>query len=194
MTSSTLTRARTRIPSAVLVAVGLAAGFGIAQATGVRALGGAVFALGGLGAAWLWVAHRGWAVALGLGALYVGAFVLAHVLALGVGMASWLAVGLVTLAAAGVTYAVADRPGQANSPADHPVSRSRSGSVLGQAGGVTTRADPGPADRGPVAGRPGGSVLRSDHAGVRRPGVRRGVELGRGRGPQRLLRPSPWPS
>ena len=110
MTSSTLTRARTRIPSAVLVAVGLAAGFGVAQATGVRALGGAVFALGGLGAAWLWVAHRGWAVALGLGTLYVGAFVLAHVLALGVGMASWLAVGLVTLAAAGATYAVADRP------------------------------------------------------------------------------------
>jgi hypothetical protein len=35
--------------------------------------------------------------------------VLAHVLALGVGMASWLAVALVTLVAAGVTYAVADR-------------------------------------------------------------------------------------
>ena len=34
---------------------------------------------------------------------------LAHVLALGVGMAAWLAVGLVTLVAAGVTYAVADR-------------------------------------------------------------------------------------
>ncbi len=108
MTTSTLTR--TRFPSAVLVAIGLAAGFGVAQGTGVRALGGAVFALGGLGAAWLWVRHRGWAVALGLGALYVGAFVLAHVLALGVGMASWLAVGLVTVAAAGVTYAVADRP------------------------------------------------------------------------------------
>ena len=110
MTSSTLTRARTRIPSALLVAVGLAAGFGVAQGTGIRALGGAVFALGGLGAAWLWVEHRGWAVALGLGALYIGAFVLAHVLALGVGMASWLAVGLVTVVAAGVTYAVADRP------------------------------------------------------------------------------------
>jgi hypothetical protein len=109
MTSSTLTRARTRIPSALLVAVGLAAGFGVAQGTGIRALGGAVFALGGLGAAWLWVKHRGWAVALGLGALYIGAFVLAHVLALGVGMASWLAVALVTLVAAGVTYAVADR-------------------------------------------------------------------------------------
>ena len=107
MTTSTLTR--TRFPSAVLVAIGLAAGFGVAQGTGVRALGGAVFALGGLSAAWLWVKHRGWAVALGLGALYVGAFVLAHVLALGLGMASWLAVALVTLVAAGVTYAVADR-------------------------------------------------------------------------------------
>lgn len=109
MTSSTLTRTRTRIPSALLVALGLAAGFGVAQGTGIRALGGALFVGAGLGAAWLWARHRGWAVALGLGALYVGAFVLAHVLALGVGMASWLAVGLVTLAAAGTTYAVADR-------------------------------------------------------------------------------------
>jgi hypothetical protein len=109
MTTSALTRARTRFPSAVLVAVGLAAGFGVAQATGVRALGGALFALGGLAAASLWVQRRGWAVALGLGALYVGAFVLAHVLALGVGLAAWLAVSLVTIAAAGVVFAVADR-------------------------------------------------------------------------------------
>ncbi|GAB3191767.1 hypothetical protein GCM10027261_02620 [Geodermatophilus arenarius] len=105
-----LTRARTRLSSAVLVAVGLAAGFGVAQGTGVRALGGAVFLAGGLGAAWLWVQRRGVAVALGLGALYVGAFVLAHVLALGAGLPAWLAVSLVTIAAAGVTYAVADRP------------------------------------------------------------------------------------
>ena len=109
MSTSTLTRARTRFPSALLVAVGLAAGFGVAQGTGIRALGGAVFALGGVGAAWLWVQRRGWAVALGLGALYVGAFVLAHVLALGVGLSAWLAVSLVTLAAAGVTYGVVDR-------------------------------------------------------------------------------------
>jgi hypothetical protein len=106
---STSTLARTRFPSAVLVAVGLAAGFGIAQATGVRALGGAVFAVAGLGAAWLWVQRRGWAVAAGLGALYVGAFVLAHVLALGVGLPGWLAVSLVTVAAAGTTFGVADR-------------------------------------------------------------------------------------
>jgi hypothetical protein len=116
MTTSALPRVRTRVPSALLVAVGLAAGFGVAQGTGVRALGGALFAVGGLAAAWLWVQRRGWAVALGLGALYVGAFVLAHVLALGVGMAAWLAVSLVTIAAAGVTFAVADRPRAANAP------------------------------------------------------------------------------
>src|SRR3954463_12576358 len=107
MSTSTLTR--TRFPSAVLVAVGLAAGFGVAQGTGIRALGGAIFALAGLGAAWLWVQRRGWAVAVGLGALYLGAFVLAHVLALGVGLSAWLAVSLGTLAAAGITFAVADR-------------------------------------------------------------------------------------
>ncbi len=105
---STATLAR-RFPSSVLVAVGLAAGFGVAQGTGVRALGGAVFAAAGVGAAALWVQRRGWAVALGLGALYVGAFVLAHVLAIGAGLPAWLAVGLVTVVAAGVTYVVADR-------------------------------------------------------------------------------------
>ncbi len=106
---STNSLVRAGFPSAALVAVGLAAGFGVAQGTGIRALGGAVLALGGLGAAWLWVQRRGWAVALGLGSLYVGAFVLAHVLALGMGLPAWLAVSLVTLAAAGVTFAVADR-------------------------------------------------------------------------------------
>ena len=97
-------------PSSLLVAVGLAAGFGVAQGTGVRALGGAVFAAAGLAAGCLWYRRRGLPVAAGLAALYVGAFVLAHVLALGVGMPAWLAVSLVTITAAGVTYAVADRP------------------------------------------------------------------------------------
>jgi hypothetical protein len=107
---STSALVRTRFPSAVLVAVGLAAGFGVAQASGVRALGGALFAVAGLAAARLWVQRRGWAIALGLGGLYVGAFVLAHVLAIGVGLPGWLAVSLVTIVTSGITYGVADRP------------------------------------------------------------------------------------
>ena len=106
---STSAVVRTRFPSAVLVAVGLAAGFGIAQGTGVRALGGAVFLAGGLAAGWLWYRRRGLGVALGLGAAYAGAFVLAHVLALGVGLPAWLAVGLVSCGAAGLAFVVADR-------------------------------------------------------------------------------------
>ena len=98
-----------RFPSSLLVAVGLAAGFGVAQGTGVRELGGALFAVAGVAAATLWVRRRGWPVALRLGAVYAGAFVLAHVLALGVGLPSWLAVSLVTIGAAGLTYGVADR-------------------------------------------------------------------------------------
>lgn len=108
MSTSTLSRVRTRFPSAALVAVGLAAGFGIAQGTGVRALGGAVFAAAGVAAGVLWLRRRGTATAVALAALYVGAFVLAHVLAIGVGVPAWLAVSLVTLAAAGVTFGVAD--------------------------------------------------------------------------------------
>jgi hypothetical protein len=110
MTTSTLARAQTRFPSAVAAAVGLAAGFGVAQGTGVRALGGLVFAVGGLAAGWLWYRRRGAAVAAALGVAYVAAFVLAHVLALGVGWPAWLAVGAVTAAVAALSWAVADRP------------------------------------------------------------------------------------
>jgi hypothetical protein len=83
----------------------------------VRALGGAVFAVAGIAAGVLWLRRRGPAVAVALAALYIGAFVLAHVLAIGVGVPAWLAVSLVTLGAAGVTFGVADRP-QAGVPAN----------------------------------------------------------------------------
>ena len=109
MSTSTLARVQTRFPSAAAVAVGLAAGFGIAQGTGVRALGGLVFAAGGLVAGWLWWSRRGAAVAAALAVAYVAAFVLAHVLAIGVGWPAWLAVGLVTVAAAALSWVVADR-------------------------------------------------------------------------------------
>jgi hypothetical protein len=122
MSTSTLARVQTRFPSAVAVAVGLAAGFGVAQGTGVRALGGVVFAAGGFAAGWLWYRRRGPAVAAALAVAYVVAFVLAHVLALGAGWPAWLAVGLVTLAAAALSWVVADRPASpAGSPAESPV-------------------------------------------------------------------------
>jgi hypothetical protein len=110
MSTPTLARAQTRFPSAVPVALGLAAGFGVAQGTGIRALGGAVFVAGGLVAGRLWHQRRGLAVALALGAGYVAAFVLTHVLAIGVGWPAWVAVGVVTVVAAAVSAWVADRP------------------------------------------------------------------------------------
>lgn len=110
MTTSTPARTTTRFPSAVPVALGLAAGFAVAQGTGVRALGGAVFVAGGLAAGWLWRQRRGWAVVAALGAGYVAAFVLTHVLAIGAGWPAWLAVGVVTAAAAALSWWVADRP------------------------------------------------------------------------------------
>jgi hypothetical protein len=111
MSTPLLARAQTRLPSAVPVALGLAAGFGVAQGTGIRVLGGAVFVAGGLVAGWLWHQRRGLAVASALAAGYVAAFVLAHVLALAVGWPAWLAVGAVTVVAAAVSYQVADRRG-----------------------------------------------------------------------------------
>jgi hypothetical protein len=108
MSASTLTRARL-FPSSTLVAAGLVAGFAVAQETGIRALGGAILLGTGLAAARLWVRRRGWAVAVALGVVYLAAFVLAHVLALGLGVPAWLSVALVTVAAGGVTYGMADR-------------------------------------------------------------------------------------
>jgi hypothetical protein len=111
VSTSTLTRTRSRLlPSSALVAAGLVAGFGVAQATGDRPAGGVVLAACGIAAAVSWVRRRGWGTAAALAAVYLAAFVLAHVLALGLGWNPWLSVALVTIAAAGTTYRVADRP------------------------------------------------------------------------------------
>jgi hypothetical protein len=110
MSASTLTRSRVRrFPSSLLVAAGLVVGFAVAQGTGIRALGGVLLIGTGLAAARLWVQRRGWGVAGALAAVYLAAFVLAHVLTLGLGMPAWASVTLVTVAAAAVTFGVADR-------------------------------------------------------------------------------------
>lgn len=118
MSTSILTRARARLfPSSALVAVGLVAGFAVAQGTGIRALGGVILVGTGLAAARLWVQRQGWGMAVVLGLVYLAAFMLSHVLTLGFGMPAWLSVALVTIAAGGVTYGVADRPHPAASAA-----------------------------------------------------------------------------
>jgi hypothetical protein len=106
---STSSLVRSRFPSSLLVAGGLVVGFAVAQGTGVRALGGVILLATGLAAARLWVQRRGWVVAVVLGLVYLAAFLLSHVLTLGLGVPGWLSVALVTLAAGGVTYRVADR-------------------------------------------------------------------------------------
>lgn len=108
MSASTLTR--TRFPTSALVAGGLVIGFAVAQGTGLRWLGGLLLVGTGLAAARLWVRRRGWAVAVGLGLLYLAAFVASHVLTLGLGVPAWISVASVTLFSAAVTYVVADRP------------------------------------------------------------------------------------
>jgi len=109
MSVSTLARSRTLFPSSLLVAAGLVVGFAVAQGTGIRALGGAILIGTGLAAARLWVRRRGWAVAVGLGLLYLAAFVLSHVLTLGLGVPAWASVAVVTLVSAGITWVLADR-------------------------------------------------------------------------------------
>lgn len=109
--SATLTRTRggLRLPSSLLAAAGLAVGFGVAQGTGSRPIGGVVLVVCGVGAGLLWLRRRGWAATAGLAALYLVAFAMAHVLALGAGWPAWAAVALVTAVDAVVTFWVADR-------------------------------------------------------------------------------------
>src|ERR1700757_1947534 len=87
-------------PPAV-AAVGLVGGFFVAQRTGRRELGGALFAAAGAWCAREWYRARGPAAAAGLGAGYVAAMGGAHPLAQRVGAwPSVLAVTAVTVAAA----------------------------------------------------------------------------------------------
>ncbi|WP_028049106.1 hypothetical protein [Cellulomonas sp. URHD0024] len=95
-----------RVPTALLAGLTLVVGFAVAQATGVRALGGAVLLAG---VAWCVVRARsaGWwrlSIVVLAGA---GCFVASHLLAPHLG--AWPSVVLVALVLAGVTYAVVDR-------------------------------------------------------------------------------------
>lgn len=93
-------------PTAPLVAAGLIGGYGLARATGVRAVGGAALAAAGVAAGRQWV-KLGIPETVALSVTYLGAFGLSHPLAKKLG--AWPSVLAVTAAASAATYLVADR-------------------------------------------------------------------------------------
>ncbi|QHT55246.1 hypothetical protein GXP71_03525 [Cellulomonas sp. H30R-01] len=97
-----------RIPTALIAALTLVVGFAVAQATDVRALGGAVLLAGGA-----WCAVRSWRRAgpvRTVAVLVVAAlcFVVSHLLAPHLG--AWPSVLLVAVVLAAVTWTLVDRP------------------------------------------------------------------------------------
>lgn len=97
------------VPTSLLSAGGLVAGYGVAVAT-TRPLGGVVLAAVGVVCGLQWRQGRGLGVALGLGAVYLAAFALSHVLAGPVGLSAWVSVLLVAAGCAAIVHAVVERP------------------------------------------------------------------------------------
>lgn len=93
------------LPTAPVVAASLVGGYAVARATGVRALGGAVLAAGGLVAGREWARH-GVATTIGLSAVYLAAFGLSHPLAKKIG--AWPSVLTVAGVAAGASWIASD--------------------------------------------------------------------------------------
>ena len=95
-----------RVPTAVLAGLTLVVGFAVAQATGVRTLGGAVLLAG---VAWCAVRarHAGWGRVLLVVLAGAVCFVASHLLAPHLG--AWPAVVLVAVLLGVVTYALVDR-------------------------------------------------------------------------------------
>jgi hypothetical protein len=74
-----------RIPTSLLAAAGLIAGFGTAVGTGSRPLGGAVMAAFGLTCIYFWVKRDGRETAIRLTLVGLTAFVFSHLLGLVIG-------------------------------------------------------------------------------------------------------------
>jgi hypothetical protein len=101
------------MPTWPVAAGSLVAGFAVAQATGVRPLGGLVLLGAVIWCALRWREAAGTGAAVGLAALYLAAFAASHVVADALG--TWGAVLTVAAVVGGAAWAVADR-GRALSP------------------------------------------------------------------------------
>jgi len=96
-----------RVPTAPIVAAGLIGGFAVADATGVRPLGGLVLAGAGVAAGSVWAKRNGAPTTAALAAVYLGGFVGSHFLAHEIG--AWPAVLTVSAVSAGASYVLSDR-------------------------------------------------------------------------------------
>lgn len=96
-----------RLNTAPIVVLGLVAGFGVADATGVRALGGLVLVAAGIIAGLTWLQRDGGRTTGVLSAIYLLAFVGSHLLALAIG--AWPAVFAVSAVSAAAAYSMSDR-------------------------------------------------------------------------------------
>ncbi|XVU21340.1 hypothetical protein ACQPZJ_29210 [Actinoplanes sp. CA-054009] len=96
-----------RVSTAAVTAASLIGGWQVARSTGVRPLGGAVLAAGGVLAGREWARRTSPAVTAGLVATYVGAFGLSHPLAKRIG--AWPSVLAVSAVTAAASWALADR-------------------------------------------------------------------------------------
>ena len=96
-----------RVPTALLLALGLAVGFGLAEATGLRWLGGLVMVGANLVAIPTWLAVGGTRLAVALTMVFWACMVLSHPLAHLIG--TWPSVLAVSLVAATTAWFLADR-------------------------------------------------------------------------------------
>lgn len=95
-----------RVPTSLLSAAGLIAGFGVAVATGSRPLGGVVLAIFGLACIRVWLQRDDGRTAAILTAVGLFAFALSHVLGLVIG--AWPSVFVVSIATAAVCWRRSD--------------------------------------------------------------------------------------
>ncbi len=96
------------MPTAPIAAVSLIAGFAVADASGVRALGGIVLLAAVAWCAWRWRRQAGIGVAGLLVALYAAAFAASHVL--GDALGAWPAVFTVAAVVGLAAWILADAP------------------------------------------------------------------------------------
>jgi hypothetical protein len=95
-----------RVPTAPIAAAGLIAGFGVADATGSRPLGGVVLAVFGLTCVAVWARRDGHRTAAWLTATGLLAFALSHLLGLVIG--AWPSVIVVSAATAAICWWLSD--------------------------------------------------------------------------------------